>query len=186
MKLRAGPGTHRMPRLARASRPGSYALTPSVSAFSMSMVPQMRSSAGGEDMAADQRAGHGSTPLIGEAEGQHLQGSHLCRAAECPGPPATAPPAGSTRSSLAEWHAATAFYSHAMPPTTGAQRQLHQQRVHALPAGTTAAQGLVNGLTNRAHDTHRWHPAAAPPAACASGPPAASRPPGGAAARRGP
>lgn len=38
---------YKMPRLARASRPGSYALTPSVSAFSMSMVPQMRSSAGG-------------------------------------------------------------------------------------------------------------------------------------------
>lgn len=40
------PGAaYRMPRLARASRPGSYALIPSVSAFSMSMVPQMRSSA---------------------------------------------------------------------------------------------------------------------------------------------
>mmetsp|Transcript_16060 Transcript_16060/g.39982 ORF Transcript_16060/g.39982 Transcript_16060/m.39982 type:complete len:226 (-) Transcript_16060:121-798(-) len=36
--------TYRMPRLALASSPGSNAFTPSVSAFSMSMVPQMRSS----------------------------------------------------------------------------------------------------------------------------------------------
>mmetsp|Transcript_8019 Transcript_8019/g.34117 ORF Transcript_8019/g.34117 Transcript_8019/m.34117 type:complete len:352 (-) Transcript_8019:215-1270(-) len=35
---------YRSPRLARASKPASYALTPSASAFSMSMVPQMRSS----------------------------------------------------------------------------------------------------------------------------------------------
>mmetsp|Transcript_12028 Transcript_12028/g.35472 ORF Transcript_12028/g.35472 Transcript_12028/m.35472 type:complete len:317 (+) Transcript_12028:141-1091(+) len=36
--------TYRMPRLALASRPGSYAFTPSDRAFSMSIVPQMRSS----------------------------------------------------------------------------------------------------------------------------------------------
>mmetsp|Transcript_19820 Transcript_19820/g.51518 ORF Transcript_19820/g.51518 Transcript_19820/m.51518 type:complete len:313 (+) Transcript_19820:3598-4536(+) len=36
--------TYRMPRLAFASRPGSKAFTPSVKAFSMSMVPHTRSS----------------------------------------------------------------------------------------------------------------------------------------------